>query len=299
MILLTGITGKSGKWLLAQLNKDKNNYHKQNYRIIVRTTSNTELIDKSKLKIEKVCGDLEDQAFLDQALKNIKTVFHVTGIGMSLKVVKAALKNNVKWIILVHTTGIYSKYKSASQSYLTIEKQIQQMTKDTGLAVTILRPTMIYGSINDNNIAVFIKMVDKLRIFPVVSKAKFPLQPVHAKDLGKAYYQVLINEEKTKGKNYVLSGKSPTLLIDMLKIIAKQLGKNNYYFSIPFSIAYMGSWLLYLISLKKIDYRERVQRLVEPRAYSYEKAKIDFGYSPMSFEEGVKAEVEEYIKSKK
>ena len=299
MILLTGITGKSGKYLLRNLTKSKSFLNKQNYRAIVRTTSNTELIDNSGLKIEKIYGDLEDEAFLTEALKNIDTVLHITGIGMSLKMVKAALKNRVKWIILVHTTGIYSKHKSASQAYLTTEKKIQQFTKKSDLAVTILRPTMIYGSINDKNVATFIKMVDKLRIFPVVSQAKFPLQPVHAKDLGKAYYQVLLNEKTTRSKNYILSGQSPIMLIDMFKVIEKHLNKKNLYLSIPFPLAYIGSYLLYLMSFKKIDYRERVQRLVEPRAFSHKDASQDFGYSPVSFEQGVKAEVEEYIESKK
>jgi nucleoside-diphosphate-sugar epimerase len=299
MILLTGITGKSGKWLIAQLMNSQSFLKKQSYRAIVRSTSNTELLDESGLNIEKTCGDLEDETFLEQALKNIDTVMHITGIGMSLKVVKAAIKNNVKWIIMVHTTGIYSKYKSANKEYLSTEKQIQQLTKNTELTVTILRPTMIYGSINDNNVAIFIKMVDKLRIFPVVSKARFSLQPVHAKDLGTAYYQVLLNEKICKGKNYVLSGKSPIRLIDMFKVIEKYLMKKNYYLSIPFPIAYIGSYLLYLLSFKKFDYREKVQRLVEPRAYSHADASRDFGYSPMSFEQGVKAEVEEYIASKK
>ena len=46
------------------------------------------------------------------------------------------------------------------------------------------------------------------------------------------------------------------------------------------------------------DMREKVQRMVEPRAYSHEKAKQDFGYSPLEFKDGVKDEIELYKKSK-
>lgn len=298
MILLTGITGKSGKWFLRNLNDNNNSLNKKSYRVIVRTTSNVELIDQSKLCIEKAYGDLNDEAFLSDALKGINIVFHIAGIHSSMKVVNAAIKNKVDWIILVHTTGIYSKYKSASEEYINIEKKIEQITKDSNISLTILRPTMIYGSINDRNVAIFIRMVDKLRIFPVVSHAKFPLQPVHAKDLGNAYYQVLLNEKMTNGKKYILSGKSPIMLIDMLKTIAKLLEKRNIYVSFPFPIAYFGSYVLCLISLKRIDYRERVQRLVEPRIFSHDDASRDFGYSPMDFEEGVINEIKEYLESK-
>ena len=46
------------------------------------------------------------------------------------------------------------------------------------------------------------------------------------------------------------------------------------------------------------DIREKVQRLVEPRAFSHSEATKDFGYNPLNFEEGVKPEIEEYIKKK-
>ncbi|VEN74473.1 GDP-mannose 4,6-dehydratase [Candidatus Desulfarcum epimagneticum] len=298
MILLTGIAGKSGKWFLKNLNDDNSPLNKKSYRAIIRTTSNVELIDQSRLCIEKAYGDLNDETFLEDALKDISIVFHIAGIHTSMKVVNAAIKNSVDWIVLVHTTGIYSKYKSASEEYISIEKEIEQITKDSNIPVTILRPTMIYGSINDRNVAIFIRMVDKLRIFPVVSHAKFPLQPVHEKDLGNAYYQVLLNEKTTKGKKYILSGKSPIMLIDIFKTIAKLLEKRNLYVSIPFPIAYLGSYLLYLISFKKIDYRERVQRLVEPRTFSHDDASRDFAYFPMAFEKGIVNEVKEYLESK-
>jgi uncharacterized protein YbjT (DUF2867 family) len=298
MILLTGITGKSGKWFLKYLNENNSHLKKNKYRAIIRKTSNVELIDKSRLNIEKAYGNLNDETFLENAFKNISIVFHIAGIHTSMKVVNAAIKNNVDWIILVHTTGIYSKYKSASEEYINIEKVIEQKTKDSNIPVTILRPTMIYGNINDKNVITFIKMVDKLRIFPVVSHAKFPLQPVHEKDLGNAYYQVLLNEQTTKGKKYILSGKSPIMLIDMFKTIAKLLKKRNFYVSIPFPFAYLGSYVLYLITFKKNDYREKVQRLVEPRVFSHDDASRDFAYSPMAFEKGIKSEVKEYLESK-
>ena len=52
---------------------------------------------------------------------------------------------------------------------------------------------------------------------------------------------------------------------------------------------------MYLITIGKVDYREKVQRLTEPRAFSHEEANQDFGYSPMSFEEGIINEISEYL----
>ena len=58
----------------------------------------------------------------------------------------------------------------------------------------------------------------------------------------------------------------------------------------------MGAWLLYITTLKKKDYREKVQRLCEPRVYSYNDAAKDFGYRPRTFRVGIVDEVEEYKK---
>lgn len=142
---------------------------------------------------------------------------------------------------------------------------------------------------------VFIKMVDRLNPMPVVNGAKYSLQPVHAKDLGHAYMMVLLNLEKTVGNNYILSGRDEIQLCDIFRIIADELGVERHYFNVPFPIAYLGAMFLYLVSLRRIDLREKVQRLCENRVYPYEKAANDFGYAPMPFEEGLRQEVRDYL----
>lgn len=202
-------------------------------------------------------------------------------------------------LILVHTTGIYSKYKAAGEGYRQIEAKIGEMVQGKGIQLTYLRPTMIYGSLRDNNVCIFMKMVDKLRLFPVVSGAKYELQPVWCGDLGKAYYQVLVNPKTATKEGYNLSGGRPIQLIDMFKTMAQQLGVKNTFVSVPFPIAYGLAWVLYLATLGQKDFREKVQRLVEPRTFDHTDATHDFGYCPLPFEEGVKGEVEEYLAQNK
>lgn len=196
----------------------------------------------------------------------------------------------------MHTTGIYSKYKAAGEGYRQIEKKVEQLIDGKDIQLTYLRPTMIYGNVHDANVVIFMKMVDKLRIFPVVNGAKYELQPVWCGDLGKAYYQVLMNPETATKRNYNLSGGRPIMLLDMFKVMAKYLGVKNKFVSVPFSIAYGLAWMLYLVTIGKKDFREKVQRLVEPRTFDYSDAAQDFGYNPLPFEEGVKSEVEEYMR---
>ncbi len=297
MLLVTGVTGHSGKYFLKEL---INNKYEGQIRCIVRATSDTSMLDKSGLKIEKLVGELTDQEFLDRAMVGVEEVIHIASIFYSHNVIKSAVKNNIKRAILVHTTGIYSKYKSASEEYKNIEKMIIQTIENSksDIKLIFLRPTMIYGYLNDRNMVVFINMVDKLRIFPVISQGKNLLQPVNGRDLGKAYYQLLMKKEITAG-DYILSGDNPISMLEILKQISINLNKRTVFVSVPLAIGVFMARTLKLITFNKIDYIERVQRMGEDRNFPHDAAKADFNYSPMSFKDGLKIEVQEYLKSKK
>lgn len=297
MLLVTGITGHSGKYFLQELITHK---YEDTIRCVVRSSSDTSLLDNCGLKIEKVVGDLIDQEFMDGCMKDVDTVMHIGAIFYSIQVMKAAVKNNVKRAILVHTTGIYSKYKSASEEYMNIESEVRTIIKDNASAIglTILRPTMIYGNVNDKNMVIFIKMVDKLRLFPVIDRGKSLLQPVNGRDLGKAYYQVLAKPEIMNG-DYILSGEKPIRMLDMFKLISNNLGKKTVFVNVPLGFGEFSARILKAVTLWKVDYIEKVQRMGEDRSYPHDDAAIDFGYDPMPFEEGLRIEVEQYVKKSK
>ena len=300
-VLITGISGKNGRYLLEEMekNKERDGLEKIHFKAFLRDGSDTTYLDKSTLDIEKYYGSIDTK---EEAAKYVQggydTLLHIAGIQRSEQIVSAALEAGVKRFILVHTTGIYSKYKEAGEGYRKIDASVTEMCKNAGADLTILRPTMIYGALNDGNMIVFIKMVDKLRLFPVISGAKYALQPVWCGDLGKAFYDVLMNPDKTNNKNYDLSGGKPILLIDIFKEIGKQLGVKNTFISCPYVIAYVGAVGMYILTLGKKDFREKVQRMVEPRAYSHEEAAKDFGYSPLEFKDGIKEEIKLYLEEK-
>lgn len=294
LLAATGLTGKSGivfAGLLAEGRYD--------IRAAVRPSSRTEALRAALPQAELCVGDLLDGEYLRELTRGTDVLFHIAGIGKSVPLVQAALENGVRRLVLVHTTGIYSKYKAAGERYREIDKQVTALCAEKGAGLTILRPTMIYGTLGDRNIVQFIRMVDRLNPMPVVNHGAYLLQPVHAEDLGRAYMQVLSHLDETAGKNYILSGRDPVLLSDVFRIIADELGVKRRFVSVPFPIAYAGAWGLYLVSLTRVDLREKVQRLCEDRVYPHEEAARDFGYAPMPFDEGLRREVREYLRLKK
>jgi len=292
MLLITGITGHTGKYFLQELIRNK---YEGPIRCIVRETSDTSTLDSSGLNLEKVIGDLRDENFLIKCMSDVDTVVHIVNIRHTLKIIKAAISNNVKRAICVHTTGIYSKFKVASAEYKIIENELQKVIVNTQIRLTILRPTMIYGDLCDRNMSRFIKMVDALRVFPVINQGKGLIQPVNARDLGKAYYDVLMLPAEKSRSEYILSGEKPISILDTLKLISRELGRDTVFISVPLGIAIVLAISLKIITFGRVDYVEKVQRMSEDRCFPHSDAKDDFGYKPEPFEDGIAREVGQYL----
>lgn len=297
-VLITGITGKSGAVFAGLLGEDGGALGYA-LRVLVRTQAQRDWAAGLLPHAEIVLGDLDNQQDLDRMTKDVDVLFHIAGIQRSWPLVEAAAANQVRRMVLVHTTGIYSKYKAAGEEYRQTEAKIDALARREGISVTYLRPTMIYGTLNDRNMIQFIKMVDRLNPMPMVNHGRYALQPVNCRDLGKAYWQVLSALDQTGGKSYILSGRDSLLLCELFEEIAGCLGVSRRFCSVPFPLAYAGAWGVYGLTLGKLDFREKVQRLCEDRSFPHEDAARDFGYAPMPFSEGLRMEVEEYLREKR
>lgn len=292
MLLVTGITGHTGRYFLQELIDQK---YEGPICCIVRLTSDTSMLNNSGLNIEKVYGDINDSAFLEKATKGVDEIVHIINIRHTLGVLNAAIKNDVKRIVSVHTTGIFSKFRIASEEYVIIEEEIKEILSKRDISMTILRPTMIYGDLCDRNVSKLIKMVDKLRVFPVINHGKRLIQPVNARDLGKSYYDVLMMPVEEVKSEYILSGEKPITMLEVLNLISNNLGKKTIFISFPLDFGVFMTKALKGITLGKIDYVERVQRMSEDRNFSHKEATTDFEFRPEPFEIGIAREVKEYL----
>lgn len=85
-------------------------------------------------------------------------------------------------------------------------------------------------------------------------------------------------------------------MIDMFNMISNKLRKKTVFVSVPLDFGVFLARIFKVLTLGKIDYIEKVQRMREDRSYPHEDATRDFGYDPMTFVEGHKMEVDEYVK---
>ncbi|HAM64179.1 MAG TPA: hypothetical protein DCP62_11250 [Erysipelotrichaceae bacterium] len=294
MLALTAVSGHSAYYFLKELEKAG---YAGKIRGIKRTTSKISHLSDLKLDIEYVDAEYDNHDSMIKALNGVDTLLHIAPNTLSHKVCDAAIDAGVDWMISIQTTGKFSKFKSAAELYLKVDDEL--LSKKDRIKLTVLYPTMIYGSMMDKNISKLIGFIDTHRVFPVFGKGHNLMRPVAGSDLAKAYFQILNQPEVTQNKEYVLSGAEPSRYIDILKEVAKNLNKRVWFVMIPLNLSIFLAKIYNLIFRKALISVEQVQRMQEDKAYDHDDATRDFGYDPMTFEEGIKIQVEEYLRKKK
>ncbi len=286
-LLVTGASGHSARYFFEKLNAE--NYNKE-IKCLIRKGSKIAHLKRYRLKLNFIEVDFNDVVDLKKSMKGSKTVLHIASIKLSANVIKAGSEIGVDWFICVHTTGRYSKFESASAKYIEIEDKLIKQHSN----LTILRPTLIYGSSSDRNFWRLIEFINTYSFFPVFGSGKNLMQPVNAEDLGSAYLKVLKNKSSCYGKQYNLSGRDRISYLSILREISVALDKKVFFIHLPMWLSIMGAWLGKMILRTRFPISvEQVLRMNEDRSFSYEDAKNDFGYSPMKFKRGILREVRE------
>ena len=292
MLAITGITGHTGHHFADALIKSG---YRGKIRCLVRQKSKAEFLTDRGLDVELVEGTLESDAAIRTLLDGADAVVHIAGIHHSCEVLRIGRECGVKRFILVHTTGMYTKFKAASEGYIQVENRIAPLMEEQN--ITVLRPTMIFGDLCDYNISKFIRFVDRLPVLPAVAGGRAVVQPVNARDLAQTIRKALQTENGC-GKAYDISGEQALSLRQLYLMIAKCLGKHRIIVSVPMWLCVWGAKILRLLSAGKMDIVEKVQRMGEDRAYSHEAAALDLGYRPEPFAVGLQREVDEYLAKK-
>lgn len=288
MLAVTGITGHTGRHFMEVLQK---NHYDGTLRCLVRSEEKAQRLQQSGLQMQCVQGNLDCEEDIVRLLDGADTVLHIANIHYSPAIVRIGRACGVKRFVLIHTTGIYSRYKEAAEGYQRIEEEILPQMAEAN--ITILRPTMIFGDLCDYNMSKFIRLVDRLPVVPAIDGGRSKIQPVNARDLAQACYDVL-EAPQCAGKAYDLSGERPVTIAELYQMIAQGLGKKRITLGIPMGLGVCAARCLKALTLNRMDLEEKVRRMGEDRSYAHDAAAVDFGYNPEPFEIGLKREIEAY-----
>ncbi|WP_408008268.1 NAD-dependent epimerase/dehydratase family protein [Pseudalkalibacillus sp. A8] len=284
MILLTGATGFLGEFVLEELVK-----RGHEVTCFVRKTSNLDKI--KRLNVKYVYGELDDYMSICTALKGKEALINIAslGFGHAPNIVNACEEMGVKRSVFVSTTGIFTKLNPDSKG---VRLEAEKLIKESGLDYTIIRPTMIYGTPDDRNMWRLVKYLKRLPVLPILGSGTYLQQPVYVKDLANVIVNAYEKNVSIK-KAYNVSGAKPLTYNEVVNITGKALGKKVIRIHIPIQVSYNLLKLYEKVSKKPKLKAEQVLRLNENKDFSYEDAKNDLGYNPLSFEEGIKLEVSE------
>lgn len=282
LIVITGATGFTGPFVVRAL---RTRFPSAALRAVVRPTSDPRRIGVPD--VETRVADLRDGPALESAFESADSLVNVASLGFDWTetVVKAAEAAGVRRAVFIGTTATLTRLPVASKP---IRERGEQLVRESSLDWTILRPTMIYGTPDDRNVARLIGFVSRWPVVPVVAPHALQ-QPIHVQDVATAVADALASPA-TVGRTYNLSGKTALRLADMVKEVAAGLGRRRLVMHVPMRpvMGVLAVWNLFGRSPVKL---EQVQRVAENKNFDHEDAARDFGFEPRTFRDGVRAEV--------
>jgi len=276
-VLVTGATGQVGLCVARRLLATG---------ATVLALSRSEGIPFRHERLRWVKGDLNDKALpLNDYHANI--VVHCVPLWHPLPIMNILAGTGAKRIVTFSSTSLFAKALSKNEyekevvrNLAQAETEMTEYCQANGIALTILRPTLIYGVGLDENVTSLTRFIRRLGFFPVYPPAFGRRQPVHADDLAIAVLQVM-QKEITYGKTYNVSGGEIITYREMLERLFRVLGLKPRIIPttlLPFAFDITG------IMLRKKDINgEIARRMNDDLIFFHDDATRDFEFSPRPF----------------
>jgi len=170
--------------------------------------------------------------------------------------------------------------RSLAARLAAAEDELTRWTQSRGVGLTILRPTMIYDAVHDQNVMAIASFIRRWGFFPVVGAANGLRQPVHADDVAAACVAALASEHPAAA--YEISGGETLPYRDMVRRIFSWLGRPPRVITVP-PVAVraitplLGCWPR-LESLPAL-----AARMNEDLVFDHQQASADLGFQPRPF----------------
>ena len=287
-IIVSGANGFTGRYVCLELLK-----RKIPFIALLRPETDASWFNARAISCRY--ADLKDYEKLRKEFNNCEILLNIASIGFGCapSILKACEKAGIKRAVFISTTAIFTRLNASSKS---IRKEAESQIRKSNLKWTILRPTMIFGSLNDRNIIKLIKWIDKYPLLPIFGSGNHLQQPVFVKDIAWSVVEIIDNKE-TFSEDFNLSGSYPITYKKMINIIERKLSKKIIKVFISSQIAISFLKLLEFLSLKFFIKSEQIERLNENKNFSHKKAQQIFGYKPTTFLDAISQEIYLYKKN--
>lgn len=303
-VLVTGGRGFIGRHVVSR-------FAGAGFRVRV-LTRDPEASEPAAGESEAVQGDVRDRKDVGRAVEGSHLVvhlasdFHTAGASLAesravnvngmMNVLEAARERGVERVVHCSTIGVHgsldtvpgdedSPLKPDDVPYeLTkaeAERELWAFHRRTGLAVSALRPTGVYGP-GDLRLLKLFRMVDRGR-FVMVGKGDALTHLVYVKDLADAFYQAAHRPEAL-GEAFIIGGPSYLPIRDFVGSVVRALDAPPPRVRLPLAPLKVAAVLCEVacrpFGIEPPLHRRRLGFFTSNRAFSIDKARHLLGWEP-------------------
>ena len=317
--LVTGASGFTGSHLARHLVRSG-----RQVRALVRTPDRA--AELTAAGIELAVGDIRDPETRRRATAGVDVVYNIAALyrqaGLAKEayrqvnavaagaIVEAAAASGVKRVVHCSTVGVHGdvEHPPANEDaplkpgdvYQETKLEGERLARDagrrTGIPVTIVRPTGIYGP-GDRRL---------LKLFGGVARGRFPML-----GNGKIYYHLTYIDDLVEGfrlcgehpgaadRTYILAGGEVTTLNELVALIASVAGTKPPRVHLPVWPVWIAGAACELLcaplGIEPPLYRRRVDFYTKSRAFDIARARQEIGYNPsVALRDGISRTLEWY-----
>lgn len=230
-------------------------------------------------------ADLCDPGAAERALAGADVLIHVAGITLGPVLARLPALARARRVVVVSSAAVRSRHRASAALYRAGEDALRAVRPD----VTVVRPTMIYGSVRDRNVHHAIAFARRFRVLPLFGDGTARLQPIHYADVAAAV--AALAEVGEPGTTIEAGGGAPVTLEDAARAIFAALGLRPRLMRLP-----LGPSAAVAMALeRRRDGRiaERILRFAEDRTVDNAMLLAATGVRPRQFARGVADEVRE------
>ncbi len=223
----------------------------------------------------------------------VDAVLHCAPIWLLSDNIDLLAQQGIRRIIAFSSTSIEGKQNSSSPQEQklvkllhTAEHECRRLCKKHSIALTVFRPTLIYGYGQGQNLAFLSKIIDRYHCFILAGAADGLRQPVHVDDLVQAVL-LAVDNAKTYGKTYNLSGGETLTYRQMVVRLFAAMDKPSRMITLPvwlyrLGLLTLGKLAAFFGKTLPVD-PAMADRMQQDLVFDHSAASDDFAYKPGAF----------------